>query len=105
MSKVLPALLGTVLIIGMSAFSVYQFNTIKKEKISNKHLQKENQFLEESLELETQQNIVLSDDNIILRDKLEELRDSMVLLQSELTYLKKKVKTQSKKATAKKKRC
>lgn len=96
MSKVLPALLGTVLIIGMSAFSVYQFNTIKKEKISNKHLQKENQFLEESLELETQQNIVLSDDNIILRDKLEELRDSMVLLQSELTYLKKKVKTQNK---------
>ena len=52
MSKVLPTLLGTMLIIGMSAFSVYQYNTIKKEKQFNQNLQEENIFLEESLELE-----------------------------------------------------
>ncbi len=96
MSKVLPILFGTVLIIGMSAFSAYQFNTIKKEKLTNKNLQKENQFLEESLELETQQNIILADDNLILRDKLKEVRDSLVQLKSELAYLKKKVRKQNK---------
>jgi glucan-binding YG repeat protein len=96
MSKILPVLLGTVLIIGMSTFSVFQYNTIKKEKLNTKNLQKENSFLEESLEIETQQNILLSDDNLILRDKLKEVRDSLVLLKSELAYLKKKVKKQNK---------
>ena len=52
--------------------------------------------MEESLETETQQNILLTDDNIILRDKLKEVRDSIVQLKSELVYLKKKVKKQNK---------
>ncbi len=95
MSKILPTLLGTAIIVGMSAFSVYQFNTIKKEKQHRKHLLVENEFLEESLEVETQQNILLTDDNTILRDKLEELRDSIVMLQSEVEVLQKKVKKQN----------
>ncbi len=96
MSKIIPPLLGTVLIIGMSAFSVYQYNSIKKAKQHNKNLQNENLFLEESLETETQQNILITDDNIILRDKLKEARDSLVQLKSELAFLKKKVKKQNK---------
>ncbi len=96
MSKILPTLLGTVLIIGMSATSVYQYSAIKKEKQHNKNLQTENQFLEESLDLEAQQNILLTDDNLILRDKLKEVRDSLVQLNSELTFLRAKVKKQNK---------
>ena len=96
MSKVLPTLLGTVLIISMSAFSVYQYSTIKTQKLTNKNLTEENSFLEETLEIETQQNILLTDDNLILRDKLKEVRDSLVQLRSELSYLKKKIKKQNK---------
>lgn len=95
MSKILPTLLGTVIIVGMSAFSVYQYNTIKKEKQERKNLLVENKFLEESLETETQQNILLTDDNTILREKLQELRDSIVLLESEVEFLQKKVKQQN----------
>lgn len=95
MSKILPTLLGTIIIVGMSAFSVYQFNTIKKEKQERKNLLVENKFLEESLETETQQNILLTDDNTILREKLQELRDSIVLLESEVEFLQKKVKQQN----------
>jgi hypothetical protein len=100
MTKVLPIFLGTLIIVSMSAFSVYQYNQIKKERNTVKYLEEDKKFLEESLEIETHQNIILTDDNTILRQKLEELRDSVSMLQSLVGKLQQKVKQQN--ATIKK---
>lgn len=100
MSKILPIFLGTLIIVSMSAFSVYQYNAIKKEKEKVQYLNDEKEFLAESLEMETHQNIILSDDNTILRQKLAELRDSVSMLQTLVGQLQQKVKQQN--ATIKK---
>lgn len=96
MSKVLPIVLGAVLIIGMSANAVIQYNTIKKEKLYSKQLNEENAFLEESLDTETQENTQLTATNSVLRQKIAELRDSMNMLNKEVITLRKKVRKQDK---------
>ncbi len=88
MTKTLPAILVTLLITGMSIFSVYQSKTIsvKEEKIVEQV--KEIDFLEVSLSNEEEASAVLLSDNIILRETIDLLRDSVITLNSKIKNLK-----------------
>ena len=96
MTKLATAIVGTILIVGMTAFSVYQSSTISKQGKTIKAQVSELQFLEESLETEVQENEVLLVDNATLREKVEILRDSIFNLKSEVAALQKQVRKQKK---------
>lgn len=96
MTKFAPMLIGTLLIVGMTGFSVYQTSTIKEQSKLIRDQSSEMNYLEESLENEMEENETLVSDNTILRDKIVILRDSIFDLKSQVVTLKKKVRKQDK---------
>ena len=96
MTKLLPAVLVTLLITGMSIFSVYQSKTINvKDQTIDEHV-KEINFLEVSLIEEEEANAVLLADNIVLRETIDVLRDSVAELNVEINKLKRTIQKKNK---------
>lgn len=96
MSKLLPAILVTLMITGMSIFSVFQSNTIQDQGHTIEEQGKEIDFLEVSLQTEEEENAILAMDNTLLRETILVLRDSVSFLQGKIKGLKATVRKQAK---------
>jgi uncharacterized coiled-coil protein SlyX len=87
MTKLLPAVLLTLLITGMSIFSVYQSKTITGQDEVIVEQEKEISFLDVSLKMEEEANAVLLADNLTLRTNNDMLLDSIFTLNSQIKKL------------------
>ncbi len=95
MSKLLPAVLVTVLVAGMSIFAYFQSNTIINQgnQIEDQH--HEISFLEISLQEEENANSTLRNDNTYLRNKLIVFEDSIITLHKKIKGLKWTIRKQA----------
>lgn len=96
MSKLLPAILVTIIFTGMSIFSVFQSNKIQDQDATITEQAKEIDFLEVSLTNEEEENEILLADNIMLREQFELLKDSVAILNGKIKQLKSKIHNQNK---------
>lgn len=96
MSKTLPAIVGTLLIAGMSIFTFYQLGIIEDQDHTILEQDKEIDFLNVSLKNEVEANGVLLGENIALRDQIDLLSDSIVILQDHIIKLEKTIRGQKK---------
>jgi len=96
MSKLVPAILVTLLITGMSIFSLFQSSKIQNQGSTINEQGKEIDFLEVSLKTEEEENSILVADNMLLRETLFILRDSVALLESKILSLKSTIRKQNK---------
>ncbi len=96
MSKLLPAILVTLIISGMSIFSLFQSNKIVDQNGTIDTQDKEISFLEVSLKAEEEASALLLIDNAFLREQVTVLRDSVVLLEGKIKTLRSTIRKQNK---------
>ncbi|MFT5165578.1 MAG: hypothetical protein ACI8P3_000806 [Saprospiraceae bacterium] len=96
MTKLLPAVLITLLITGMSIFSVYQSKTITVKDVVINEQVKEISFLEVSLSSEEEANAILLADNMVLRANNDMFLDSIFTLNSKIKKLQVTIQNKNK---------
>ncbi len=107
MRLLLPVVLGAFIVLGLSAFSIFQHGTIENQKEQLVDSGKKIKYLSDNLLHEDKNKKSLLDDNINLEDRLFEaqdkivvLRDSIRILKFEISRLRKKIRTQADEITA-----
>lgn len=79
---------AAILLIGMTAYSIYNLNTLSTQKKAITSKSQQVSKLIKTLDQEKLENEILVDKNIELETKIVELRDSISMLKYELTNLK-----------------
>ena len=96
MSKLLPAVLVTLLITGMTIFAFYQSSTIVTHVNTIEDQKEEIVSLEESVQDVVEDNDLLRADNTLLTQTVKILRDSVVFLETEVSKLKRTIRQKNK---------
>ncbi len=96
MSRTLLAALGSVIIISLAAFSTHQSNTIDTRDKTIVHQIGEIEYLQNTLEEETNLRIAAEELNFTYESTIELLRDSVAQLESTARRLRRKISKQDK---------
>ncbi len=88
MSKIIPFIIGSVLLVGIGGFAYQQVNIEKKKNVQ---LVSENDALVSDLEVAKDEIDILSNENEDLYERIEILRDSIMGYENEIKNLKNKV--------------
>lgn len=96
MTRTLLAALGSILIIGLAAFSTHQNNTLEDRDKTIVHQIGEIEYLQNTLEEETNLRISAEELNFVYETKIEQLRDSVAQLESTAKRLRRKIAKQDK---------
>ncbi len=87
---------GSVLLMALTVFASYQYNTLNKKELEIKGHKSEIVRLDDNLFNETQLRITAESRIVELEAKIVELRDSVSLLQDNIKSLKRKIRKQGK---------
>ncbi len=96
MTRTLLAALGSIIIIGLAAFSTHQNNTLDDRDKTIVHQIGEIEYLQNTLEEETNLRISVEELNFAYETKIEQLRDSVAQLESTARRLRRKISKQDK---------
>jgi len=96
MTRTLLATLGSIIIIGLAAFSTHQSNTLDDRDKTIVHQIGEIEYLQNTLEEETNLRISAEELNFSYETKIEQLRDSVAQLESTSRKLRRKISKQDK---------
>ncbi len=94
MTRTIPIVLGSILILGLAIFTGIQRGELNDSKVKLKEKSKDIAFLEETLVTEEKDNLLLTEKNQELHQLVVVLRDSIQDLESQLVGLKKNLRSQ-----------
>ena len=96
-SKNVPVIIGTVLLVGATIFGATQYGKVVNQQKDLAKKEGDIKYLEETLESEIKENVVLEKENTLLAKQLKELKAIVSKLKSEIASLKSTVKSQKSK--------
>ena len=96
MTRTIPIMIGTVLILGLAIFGAVQRGELNNSKLKLEEKSRDIVFLEETLVSEEKDNILLTEKNTELNQLIVVLRDSIQDLEANISSLKRKLRSQKK---------